>query len=954
MSHGDGPTDDRGAGAARPTLLVRLDAAILESPAEAATLLAEAREDDPRNRELAAREAALELLHPEAHHAWQAIRGDLQPESAGGAHAAAVARGSARRFATLLGHALAEDAGQAALARGLRALAAGSARARRLAAAVLAAPVELDLDEAGRAALLRLVGDPSQAVWPLAAAAWGRRAASDAGLAASLREALSAPPAATGGARTRGAADPWRLSSTEVLEPRPGAAPTRRPGARDRRPLAALVAWADAEPDAVVATEGGEATTEAHARSLLDGAATDPWDRATAVLGLLAWDRPGDAVADLAARARRLGLPAASNLARVALETEPSSLSADTGPGDLVDVLGSAAPSPLVLDGAVALADAARAAGREVALDRPVLRGVAHVRAALFGPPEPADVADATGETPGSARAACLAEVASERKRLDRLVRRARRADAAVPWRGAVEERARALSHATLRVGGVPSDAGWDALQEPLLNCLGELATTVEELLEGEAGRGGRHRLEEALWVLCRVAETPWPVDADSLKDARCLDLHDRFQPAALTELLLSWSRRVMPTGDSSRLLPLLRAAERALAVPSQPFLTTRQALIDLLASPMPAAADMTRPLSRLLARLVAPALDAVAASDSAATRAELRELALATMGHALWSEGLAEDLDARLCTPDARALLAEVAETAPVMEGRAAALSAAGSEPGGEPPGTIDGFLIAERLGRGGFGVVYACESARHGRVAVKVCHDLERARGRGFRRFLDEAVLLGRLHHPAIPRLVALGQHGGYPYIAMELVEGTTLLDRLRDGRLARAEASRILLALIDVLRAVHAQGVRHRDLKPGNVMLGAGGTVKVLDWGLGHCPAVAPGGMTVRGGTPPYAAPEQYRPEGVADESYVDHFALGCIAIELLTGSPLSALGPPHPPARDARGPVIDEVQLREEGVEEDFIEAIVGLTEQDVERRVREFDVLEAACRARGAG
>jgi serine/threonine protein kinase len=192
--------------------------------------------------------------------------------------------------------------------------------------------------------------------------------------------------------------------------------------------------------------------------------------------------------------------------------------------------------------------------------------------------------------------------------------------------------------------------------------------------------------------------------------------------------------------------------------------------------------------------------------------------------------------------------------------------------------------------------GVVYAARDERLERtVAVKTMGSLggdETAR----KRFWREAKAAASINHPNVCQLYEIGEDGGELFIAMELLEGETLTERLRRGALSVAEALPIGLGILDALAALHGRGIVHRDLKPSNVFLTPHG-VKLLDFGLarssnsdaaltiGSTSELTRTGMVL--GTPRYMAPEQVTGEALDARS--DLFALGAILFEMLAGRP-----------------------------------------------------------------
>jgi serine/threonine-protein kinase len=197
--------------------------------------------------------------------------------------------------------------------------------------------------------------------------------------------------------------------------------------------------------------------------------------------------------------------------------------------------------------------------------------------------------------------------------------------------------------------------------------------------------------------------------------------------------------------------------------------------------------------------------------------------------------------------------------------------------------PGDVIGgkYRIERPLGEGGMGQVYV---ATHGilrkQVALKVMAERFRVDASATERFFREAVAASKVEHPAIVQIFDAGVHDGAPFMAMELLEGEDLDQRLeRERRLSTEETLRIARPVLSALEAAHRQGVVHRDIKPPNIFLAkrANGVVtpKVLDFGIAkHVNDPTFDRLTQSGsilGTPLYLSPEQAR----ADEN-VDHRA------------------------------------------------------------------------------
>jgi tRNA A-37 threonylcarbamoyl transferase component Bud32 len=210
---------------------------------------------------------------------------------------------------------------------------------------------------------------------------------------------------------------------------------------------------------------------------------------------------------------------------------------------------------------------------------------------------------------------------------------------------------------------------------------------------------------------------------------------------------------------------------------------------------------------------------------------------------------------------------------------------------------GTLLGsYRIVARVGEGGMGAVYVGHHETLGqRVAVKVLLP-ERSRDPDVvRRFFNEAQAATAIRNPGIAQVFDLGKTaGGQVYFVMELLEGQSLTQRLRQQRLDYAACCRIGRQIANVLQSAHEAGITHRDLKPDNLFLvpdeevPGGERVKVLDFGIakltGEVGLVTCTGMVM--GSPSYMSPEQWRSTRTAD-ARSDIYALGCILFEMACG-------------------------------------------------------------------
>ena len=151
--------------------------------------------------------------------------------------------------------------------------------------------------------------------------------------------------------------------------------------------------------------------------------------------------------------------------------------------------------------------------------------------------------------------------------------------------------------------------------------------------------------------------------------------------------------------------------------------------------------------------------------------------------------------------------------------------------------PGMLLGrYRMIEQMGAGGMGVVYRAQDEKLNRVvAVKIVTPGVLTSNHARDRFRREALALARLNHPHIAAVYDVGEQDGVDYIVMECVQGQSLRTALQAGPFTVVEATRIVLQIAEALEEAHAQGVVHRDLKPGNVMITAKGNVKVLDFGV-----------------------------------------------------------------------------------------------------------------------
>ena len=245
--------------------------------------------------------------------------------------------------------------------------------------------------------------------------------------------------------------------------------------------------------------------------------------------------------------------------------------------------------------------------------------------------------------------------------------------------------------------------------------------------------------------------------------------------------------------------------------------------------------------------------------------------------------------------------------------------------------PGRVLGgrYELGPLLGTGGMASVFeGTDRVLERRVAVKVLHPRIARDPSYVERFRREATIAATLSHPGVVSVFDTGEDDGVRFIVMEHVEGHTLAEEIaREGALPPERAAAIGAAVCEALAAAHARGLVHRDVKPGNVMLDAGGRVKVMDFGIARADSADTLTKTAMVmGTAAYLSPEQARGERADPRS--DLYALGCVLHAMLTGEPpfsgdsaVAVAGrhlneEPLPPSRSRRGvpPPLDAVVLR----------------------------------------
>jgi tetratricopeptide (TPR) repeat protein len=318
------------------------------------------------------------------------------------------------------------------------------------------------------------------------------------------------------------------------------------------------------------------------------------------------------------------------------------------------------------------------------------------------------------------------------------------------------------------------------------------------------------------------------------------------------------------------------------------------------------------------------------------ALRAELRRL-------------LARDARPELAWLDeARIAIAQAHESTEAMQ--------AGAWTGRE----VGGWRLLACIGEGGMSAVYRAERA-DGSPAPAAAVKLLLSAAHGERRrhwFHREQAALAALEHPNITRLLGGGIEHGLPYLAMELVEGRTLLDHLGERRLGLRPRLELFIAICGAVAYAHQRLIVHRDLKPQNIMVTTGGTVKLLDFGIAKLLDAdeVDTNLSSRVLTPEYAAPEQFTGEGISTAT--DVYALGLVLHEMLVGRRpdprQSGLPSRSPPPEDAKHPFagwrhaitgdLDNIILRALAVDPQLRYPNAQALGEDVERHLAGFPVL----------
>ena len=201
--------------------------------------------------------------------------------------------------------------------------------------------------------------------------------------------------------------------------------------------------------------------------------------------------------------------------------------------------------------------------------------------------------------------------------------------------------------------------------------------------------------------------------------------------------------------------------------------------------------------------------------------------------------------------------------------------------------------YELLEEIARGGMGVVYKARQVSLNRhVAVKMILTGRLASDSEVRRFYSEAEAAGSLDHPNIVSIFEVGKQDGCHFYSMPLVEGVSLTELVESGQWQPGDgkdAGQLIAKLSRAVEHAHQQGILHRDLKPGNILVDRDSEPRVLDFGLAKRVS-EDSSLTVSGevlGTPSFMAPEQAAGKGKTSTAAADIYSLGAILYYLLTG-------------------------------------------------------------------
>jgi hypothetical protein len=249
---------------------------------------------------------------------------------------------------------------------------------------------------------------------------------------------------------------------------------------------------------------------------------------------------------------------------------------------------------------------------------------------------------------------------------------------------------------------------------------------------------------------------------------------------------------------------------------------------------------------------------------------------------------------------------------------------------------GQFGRYVLLEKLGEGGMGVVYKAQDPLGRTVALKVMQPELRANPDFVQRFTREARLAASLDHPNVVTVYDVGEHGGCHYFSMQFVEGTSLDRVMAAGRMPLDRAAEIVEQAAAALEAAHAKGIVHRDIKPQNILIDRENRVRITDFGIAR--AVEGSIYTTAGrliGTPEYMSPEQASGHPVDGRS--DIYSLGVLLYQMATGTvPFSTPSPIGTAMQHVKDPPLPPRRLRPD-LPQAVERVIMRALEKDPQRR-----------------
>ncbi len=264
-------------------------------------------------------------------------------------------------------------------------------------------------------------------------------------------------------------------------------------------------------------------------------------------------------------------------------------------------------------------------------------------------------------------------------------------------------------------------------------------------------------------------------------------------------------------------------------------------------------------------------------------------------------------------------------------------------------PEVVADRYEVGDRLGAGGISDVFAAYDRRlDRRVAVKFLRTgIGDVRARA--RFEREARMAASFNHPHAVAIYDVGERDGQPYLVLELVDGLSLSQMLAERKqLEPGEAVAIADQVLDALGAAHAQGLVHRDVKPGNILLTREHVAKLADFGIAKAVADATGSVTMTGeliGTPRYLSPEQVA--GQPATPWSDLYAVGVVLYEMLAGAPPFSGETPIATALAHQHEPVPSLASRRAGLDPRLVAVVERALEKDPSRRFADAAEMRGA-------